>query len=236
MSKKSFVIYGERNSGTNYLETILTGESHHLYHDISAFEIPCDNSSILEKRPSIFGSKHFFGYYDDQIKSKGRNNIFIGIVRNPYDWLVACNKSKHHIPPENHEMKDFLTNEWYSIEHNKKHVDYGKEKIQDRNFKNGMRYKNVFEMRSAKIKYLCQTMPSLTKKTKNYELIRYEDLCFDPWSIIAKISKKYFLPMNMPIMEPIEKNPYEIDPDIKQIIDNNVDWRAESLVGYARRS
>ena len=91
-------------------------------------------------------------------------------------------------------------------------------------------------MRSAKIKYLCQTMPSLTKKTKNYELIRYEDLCFDPWSIIAKISKKYFLPMNMPIMEPIEKNPYEIDPDIKQIIDNNVDWRAESLVGYARRS
>jgi len=235
MSKKSFVIYGERNSGTNYLETILTGESYHLYHDTSAFEIPCDNSSVEGKSLSIFGSKHFFGYHDDQIKSEGRSNIFIGIIRNPYDWLVACNKDKHHIPPENHEIKDFLTNEWYSIEHGEKNKDRGKEKIEDRNFKNGMRYKNVFEMRSAKIKYLCQTMPILTKKTKNYELIKYEDLCFDPWSIITEISKKYLLPMNMPIMEPIEKNPYEIDPEIRQIIDNNIDWKTETLAGYARR-
>ena len=231
MVNKSFVIYGERNSGTNYLETILTGESHHLYHDISAFEIPCDNSSVLEKRPSIFGAKHFFGYYDEKIKTAS-NVIFIGIVRNPYDWIMGLSRTLHHIPTENHDIISFLTNEWYSIEHNKKHVDYGKEKIQDRNFKNGMRYKNIFAMRNKKLSYLHNTMPAIAE---NYEFIRYEDLCQDPWSIVTRWSKKYNLPLNMPILQPINKEPYHIEPEIKKIIDNNIDWEIENQIGYFRK-
>lgn len=242
MINKSFVIYGERNSGTNYLETILTGKSYHEHHNIAAFDIPVINSSIKQKFDPDHGHKHFFGFHSDIIKQT-KGVIFIGIIRNPYDWIMGLSKTLHHIPPENHDIISLLTNEWYSIEHNKKHIDYGKELLDDRDFDTGklprinnysrqnlpVRYKNIFAMRSKKLRYLYDTMPIIAK---NYEFIKYEDLCNDPWSIVTRWSKQYSLPLNMPIMQPIKKEPYHIEPEIKKIIDNNIDWEIENKIGY----
>jgi hypothetical protein len=231
MINKSFVIYGERNSGTNFLETLITGQSYHLSHNIAAFNIPVINSSIQEYFRSDYGHKHFFGFHDEEIKTAS-NVIFIGIIRNPYDWIMALNKSLHHIPPVNHKIKDFLLNEWYSIQHNKQSTDYQKEFFRDRDFCTGLRYKNIFAMRSKKLRYLYHTMPTLAK---NYELIRYEDLCKDPWSIISRWSKKYYLPLNMPILQPIKKEPYQIESEIQKIIDDNIDWEIENEIGYFKK-
>lgn len=233
MTNKSFVIYGERNSGTNYLETLLTGKSYHLHHHVAAFDINLINPSAIESEfKNLFGHKHFFGFHSDAIK-KADNTIFIGIVRNPYDWIMALNKSLHHIPPVNHKIKNFLLNEWYSIHHDKKSKFYGKEKLNDRDFDTELRYKNIFAMRSKKLKYLYHTMPKIAN---NYDLIRYEDLCTDPWSIITEWSDRYHLSLNMPIMHPIKKEPYKIDSKIKKIIDNNLDWYIENKIGYSYES
>lgn len=244
MIKKSFVIYGERNSGTNYLETVLTGQSYHLFYPQPAFmNIPVLNkSSPKEQRKdpakkhivskNEFGHKHFFGFYDQNIKIAS-NVIFIGIVRNPYDWIIALNRDKHHIPPENYDIVNFLSNEWYSIDHNKKSKNYGKELMTDRDFETGVRYENIFKMRSKKLRYLYHTMPNIAK---NYELIKYEDFCNDPWSIVTEWSNKYRIPMKMPIMEPIEKKPYHIEPEIKQIIDEGIDWDIENSIGYNKNN
>lgn len=242
MINKSFVIYGERDSGTNYLETLLTGKSYHLHHHVAAFDIPVINKSYGDNDENIFDHKHFFGFHNHIIK-RANNVIFIGIIRNPYDWIMGLSRTLHHIPPENHDIIGFLTNEWYSIENNKKHIDYGKELLDDRDFDTGklprlnnhsiknlpVRYKNIFAMRSKKLRYLYHTMPTIAK---NYEFIKYEDLCNDPWSIVTRWSKKYHLPLNMPILQPIKKEPYHIEPEIKKIIDDNIDWEVENKIGY----
>jgi len=220
---KNFTIYGERNSGTNYLETVLTGKSRKYSRDDYAFKIPL---------VWHYGFKHFFGHHTEQIKNKGDHTLFIGIVRNPYDWIMALSRTKHQVPKENHDIKNFLANEWYSIFTNPKKDNHGSERVDDRDFETGLRYKNIFALRSKKFRYLYETMPTIAK---NYEFIKYEDLCNDPWSIVTKWSKKYNLPLNMPIIKPIKKEPYHIEPDIKKIIDDNIDWQIENEVGYFKR-
>jgi len=95
----------------------------------------------------------FFGYHDESIR-KSSNCIFLCIVRNPYDWIYAINKDKHHIPPENHDIKKFVTNEWYSIIHDELDKRYGEELLEDRDYETNHRYSNIFAMRSKKLKYL----------------------------------------------------------------------------------
>ena len=231
MVNKSFVIYGERNSGTNFLETLITGQSYHLSHNIAAFDIPVINSSTKQYFRSDYGHKHFFGFHDEEIKTAS-NVIFIGIVRNPYDWIMGLSRTLHHIPTENHDIISFLTNEWYSIQHNKESTNYQKEIFRDRDFCTGLRYKNIFAMRNKKLSYLHNTMPAIAE---NYEFIRYEDLCQDPWSIVTRWSKKYNLPLNMPILQPIKKEPHHIEPEIEQIINEGIDWDIENCVGYYKK-
>lgn len=232
MINKYFVIYGERDSGTNYLETILSGRSYHLSHDTSAFNTSILNSSVTELNNNIYGHKHFFGFHDEQIKKTTANIIFVGIIRNPYDWIIALHNTQHHIPSDNQDIRSFLTHEWYSIQHDKKHPKYRQELMNDRDFETGLRYKNIFAMRSKKLKYLFETMPLLTP---NYELIKYEDLCNDPMNILAQWSKKYGLELNPSFMQPIIKEPYPMSAQTKEIIDKNIDWNIENKVGYFKQ-
>jgi hypothetical protein len=247
MINKYFVIYGERNSGTNYLETILTGKSYHLSYDISAFKTAVINTSIQEIYNDKYGYKHFFGFHDKIIKNASSNIVFIGIVRNPYDWIMALYRSKHHIPLENQDIKNFLNKEWYSIQHNKNDENYGQELIDDRDFTTGhlprlshlyeepnlpKRYKNIFDMRSKKLRYLFHSMPILAT---NYEFIRYEDFCSNPTSVLIEWSKKYDLELNPLFLQPIEKKPYSISTEIKEIIDNGIDWEIENQINYFKQ-
>jgi len=235
-----FVIYGERHCGTNYLETLITGTSYYLKYDNPAFDIPVLNPSepgnpyrFLNK----YGSKHFFGYHDESIR-KSSNCIFLCIVRNPYDWIIAMHKKQHHIPKINNSINNFLFNQWYSttmcdgVEIEKKEVAEGKNIYVDRDYETGKRYKNIFAMRSSKLNYLYNIMPKLTK---NYEFIKYEDLCKDHLGFVKKISTKYGLKYNTPMFEPINKEPYKISHKLKYIIDRNIDWQMEEQVGYFKK-
>ena len=228
--KKFFVIYGERNSGTNYLETVISGKSWHQECSTHAFDLPILNSSAPFSSfvDNPFGHKHFFGFSDEAIK-KADNVIFIGIVRNPYDWLYACCRDKHHIPENNYEFSDFLLNEWYSIRHDKHSSDYGEEILTDRDFLTGLRYKNVFQLRKRKLQYLLETMPKIAK---NYYFVRYEDLSLDPWSFVTRIAKEHNLVMSMPIAPPVLKAPYKLETRHKWLIDQNLDWDLERKAGY----
>ena len=148
----NYKMLGERNSGTNYLEQLL----------YSNFNINSSNN---------FNSKHFFrleiysGIKDEILD----NTLFIGIVRDPFTWINSMYKNPYHLPESlKATQQGFLNNEWYSI------FDDGTEIQQDRNIYNTeKRYKNIFELRKIKLKFLVEEMPKLVK---NYILIRYEDL------------------------------------------------------------
>ena len=66
-----FTIYGERCSGTNYLESLMVNN-----FDVS---ITWD-----------YDWKHFFGWHS---LNNSDDTLFIGIVRNPVDWLNSFYKN-----------------------------------------------------------------------------------------------------------------------------------------------
>jgi hypothetical protein len=150
---KKVTIYGERCSGTNYLEELLL-----LNFDV---EIVWD-----------YGWKHFFGF-DDLTNSD--DTLFIGIIRNLEDWINSLYREKHHLPQHLTENIDiFLTNTFYSVTIDP--ITYQEtcdEIMRDRNIDTGERYKNIYELRLVKNKYLIEKMPNLVK---NYCLITYDDL------------------------------------------------------------
>jgi hypothetical protein len=143
---KKITIYGERCSGTNYLEELLL-----LNFDV---EIVWD-----------YGWKHFFGFHDLR---NSHDTLFIGIIRNIEDWLNSLYREKHHLPKHLTETIDtYLNNTFYSFDDDKNEIMF------DRNINTGKRYKNIFELRLVKNKFLIEKMPILVK---NYCFITYDIL------------------------------------------------------------
>lgn len=218
---KNFTIYGERCSGTNFLEAIFTGESYFHKNKKPAFDLPLTWD---------FGHKHFFGFNDEDIVNNGDDTLFIGIVRNPYDWITSLFRNKHHIPQVNFSPKNFLFGEWYSIEHNIESDNFLEEYMKDRNLLTGVRYKNIFQLRKNKLEYLYSTMPNLAK---NYMLIRYEDLCDNSEKIINAISDRFNLPIfNKRFIETQIKQPSNVLSEYEDQITHSLDWNTENLLGY----
>lgn len=93
---KYFTIYGERCSGTNYLENLITMN----------FSI-----DITWK----YGFKHFFGFND---LTDSDETLFIGITRNPYDWFNSLYRDKHHLHLSlRNNIYDFLNKPVRSIDY-----------------------------------------------------------------------------------------------------------------------
>lgn len=169
MSVRKVTIFGERCSGTNYLEELVTAN----------FDVEiCWN----------FGWKHFFNI--DTIKRGVQHNnndtsdiLFICIVRNVKDWLNSLYKTPHHLPQcMLHKGVDyFLSSTAYSVDTLSVKEDgsndvFAKEieKKDDWHIYSNVRYKNIFELRYTKIKFLTLDLPRLVQ---NVFYIRHEDLC-----------------------------------------------------------
>lgn len=164
-----YKIYGERCTGTNYLEELIS-----INFDVA-----------ISNKGSTAGSKHFFGF------NKFENTdhvLFVCIVRNPTDWFNSLFKTPYHIPSEIcGTIPSFLNKEWFSVYDKPGQPLSGCEIIQDRNIYTGERYKNIFELRHTKHKYLIDELPT---KVKNYILIRHEDLLNDFTNTMIKIKNK----------------------------------------------
>lgn len=159
---KNFTIYGERCTGTNYLEQLIAVN----------FELPVTWE---------YGWKHFFGY--SEFKNSD-DTLFFGIVRSPVEWIDSFFKNPYHIPPQNKNIKTFLTNKFYSIN------DKNEIMKEDLNYKNKQMYANIFEMRMVKNDYLLNIMPN---KVKNYVLINYEYIKAEPFEFLEAIRIKFGL-------------------------------------------
>ena len=74
---QNYTIYGERCSGTNYLERIMG-----LNFDINI--------------TWNYGWKHFFGFQDNKLENSD-DTLFICIVRNLPDWINSLYRTPHHL-------------------------------------------------------------------------------------------------------------------------------------------
>jgi len=197
-----FTIFGERCSGTNYIEELM----------LHNFDI---------KHTNEYGNKHFFCF--NEYTESTQETLFIGIVRNPIYWLNSFSKELYHIPEINRKsLKQFLFNEFYSVMNetntdnsdasnnnsniflmnNKYHTYKYETNKYDLNYVSGNKYKNIFELRQLKNNYLINIMPN---KVENYILINYEDLLYNLEKTLDMIKTKFELIQSRPTFENIKK-------------------------------
>lgn len=180
---KKFSILGERCSGTNFLENAM----------IENFDIGLTWE---------YGYKHFFGF-NQFIDSD--DVLFIGIIRDPYAWINSLYLQKYHLSMElrtsvfNYLNKPFWS--WLDTKESKKNGQYGNEIMHDRHIYTNERYKNIYDCRKTKLKYLIDDMPN---KVKNYILIKYEDLRDDFSSTLELIRQKGNLQIKSDIEYPVK--------------------------------
>jgi hypothetical protein len=183
---KNVTIYGERCSGTNYLEILLK----------TNFRI-----EITKK----YGSKHFFGFHNEKLKNS-KETLFICITRDLVEWLNSLYRKPHHLGVHlRKNIYSFLNEEFYSYNDNESGSKDGKEIMEDRNIYTKERYKNIFEMRHTKLKFMIEDLPTLVD---NYIFIRYEDLINDFEGTMLSLKNKG-LNVKENIEFPINNNNYK---------------------------
>lgn len=110
----SIQIFGERCSGTNYLQSLIN--NNFLNVDLNFRygwkHYPCWQNSAWKK---IY-SPHFSKYYLDLIDNE--DYLFIFIVRNPYDWLQSFYTNPHNVSSRvnRNTFHSFISSEWYTEE------------------------------------------------------------------------------------------------------------------------
>jgi len=214
---KYFQIYGERCSGTNFLECAIK-----------------ENFDLEET--TDYGWKHFFGFHDFKQTEHENETLFIGIVRNPITWIDSLYKAKHHIPEQNlNNIRVFMFNQFYSL------YPDGTEIMEDRNIITKERYGNLFGMRRTKNEYLMNTMKTTVK---NYILIRYEDLRDNYETVLNFLNNKFDLKRKNKneyskiliykgkMNKVFQKKPILLKPNIIELIKKNIDIEQEKLLGY----
>jgi len=172
----NFVIYGERCSGTNFLENAIKQN----------FYLELNNE---------LGSKHFFCF--NKYNKSFDKTLFIGIIRNPIYWINSFSKELHHVPPENKNINAFINNPFYSVDDNTNNII-----IKDLNYLTLQKYKNIFELRKLKNFFLINVMK---KKVKNYILINYESLLYNYNYTLDFIKDKFQLTPKYTIYQPIKQ-------------------------------
>ena len=207
-----FTIYGERHSGTNFLQKVI-----------------CENFGLQVTWP--FGWKHFgIGYKDEDISAK-QDVIILGIARNPYDWIGGMSKQPWHIPPKNKNIKCLISKEWYSISDSRvvNPKLFGQEIMQDRDWRTNKRYKNIFAMRANKLSYMKY---DLSKLTPNYYLMTYEELCNNLDKVLTEIGDRFNLKRHKSKTQVRSQNQYTFDESVLDVINNNLNWDIENAYGY----
>jgi hypothetical protein len=215
----NFTIYAERHCGTNFLAKYIPLVYNSPIKGISGLQVTWD-----------YGWKHWFGFEDEKIINNGQNTLFIGIVRNPYDWIAALKRMPHHLRSWNgkmnenpyKDMNDFLSSEVVSF-----HQD--KEIIHDHHMNEYRRYKNIFELRETKNTYLYNQMPSIAQ---NYILINYEILHKDISRFIMSINDNFNILFKEFLHNEFDKRPYGLDNDTIKLINSNLNWNTENSLGY----
>ena len=162
-SLENFTIFGERCSGTNYLEQAIRKN----------FNLP-----ITWK----YGWKHWFGNHVDY--SDSDNTLFIAIYRNPFDWMNSLYHDQHHLEEKMKNKDNFIKDPFFTFHNGELEM---KNSI---NWKTNKPFQNVFELRSAKLLYLLEVLP---QKAKNVEIISYEYFKDNYHSVLKYLQKKYNL-------------------------------------------
>jgi len=189
MEKEYIKIYGERNTGTNYLqELIKTNLKVNVLPGIMPSHLKSKQKFLLDNEIAMdiydfmtfhktLGWKHSLVKNRETIKKtkvyKENKIYFLTITKNPYSWLLSLYKRPYHQKLESDiDFLEFINKPWKSV-----HREYSK-KI----------FENPIELWNIKNK-------AYIELNKNFNTINltYEDLILDPENTINRILNDFSL-------------------------------------------
>lgn len=222
----SFMVKGERCSGTTYLENLI---QHNL-------KVPVFNNQ---------GWKH--GYLSlvtlDSLDKNLFNSLVVMIFRNVFDWLRSFYLSPHHLEGSRAGVWEVKTTFSEFIRREVKNFDCEKN---ERFFDIHPFYmdlpKNVLELRKWKIEHWL----NYNKLKKPVYYLRYEDLLENPEKIIKEINDNWFgvdfkfencnWYKNSKNIEYKPKEYFKISEEDLEYLVENIDWDLEKKIGYSENN
>ncbi|MEM7208548.1 MAG: sulfotransferase domain-containing protein [Pseudomonadota bacterium] len=193
MTRPLLKVIGERNTGTNYLDSLL---EKNLNVELLDGEVPNTLGRIIKGllfremfRDIYFsvsssrnlGWKHRFAPDPDEVdafKTRiARDVHLIILVKNPYSWLLSMHKRPYHqkrsiykkISREKETLNEFLLLPWPTV----------------RRERGRSKYANIVELLNFKLKSYIELAQS-----SHATIVRYEDLLKNPEQEITALRKK----------------------------------------------
>lgn len=162
-------VWGERCSGTNFAGALL--ERH--------FE-------ALTRKGGQWQWKHGLAWTGRS--DPARLNLFI--VRDPFTWAQSFYRNPWHLPVRlrDRDFAAFIREEWVGVFYDQ--GKYTPERPADRHPTKRRRYRDIWEMRSVKLRHALVAAATLP----NGVFVRYEDLSASPERFISEIGARFDLP------------------------------------------
>lgn len=168
-------IFGERCSGTNYLQRLVLG-------NVRGVRLCWD-----------FGWKHFFHRPGVEAAT---DCLFLVVHRDPFDWLQSLNRHPWHADPGLHGLPFgiFIRREWRCVWDETAAVRpgdprYGTEMAIERDPATGLRFANPMRLRTAKLK----DWDEVGRSAASHARVRFEDLAADPRGVADALTARFAL-------------------------------------------
>ncbi len=227
----NFFVIGERCSGTNYLTSLIKKNTQLVERAIGHKHFP----PWYELGPEHFhGDPRYYNFTDTQ------NFLFLVIFRDPYDWARSIHRLPHHAQASlwHIPFSSFIRSKWL-LDRSDSVITSQKNPLVDLNPKDGLPFKNVFALRSAKI----ETMLEIYNRAPNVYIINYETVRDYPEEVLKEIAYLYHLELKTPFTsidtykgeneKTYEPQAYKAISDIDlEYINSQLDQKLEDLIGY----
>lgn len=229
-------IFGERCSGTNYLESLVR------------------ENFVDATITKDFGGKHWF-IRGHEPRSRANettdlqcvrplddndDTLFLVIVRNPYNWLRSIQTTPYHAwTHDSLPLNEFLRKPWVSSEVAAVNPTWTE---RDDGYYFIEEAASVLELRTLKLRHF----HGLSEVVQNAVMIRYEDLAADH-RLLARIADRFEISLTDGPLRNVDTyfggedeatfnggRTYEpiADADLDHI-NRHLDWDVESLAGYS---
>lgn len=202
MTKPKIKIYGERNTGTNYLQGLI---QLNLNAELLRGVVPWYVERFFNGKETAkdiyfkltyhknLGWKHSLVPSPEIIEKMHlhtNNLIILTITKNPYSWLLSLYHNPYHSKSKITSFKEFLTTPWKTV---------GRENFAGE-FENPI---VMWNKKNASYLRLENNIPCRN--------LRYEDLLADPESIIEKLSKEFSISKKLDGFKNVEESTKKTD-------------------------
>ncbi len=240
---KTFKVLGERSSGTNYISRLVQ-KNLNFQKNLS--------------KSTIFGHKHFIWWIGSSIDEStvqslmgngrffepknfffqnSQENLFIIVIRNPYDWIRSWFLTPYHIHPSKRRTFELFYSSPYNFYNFPKCDKVEFLENYHPQLKRG--FSHLFELR--KYKYI--NYQKVFDIAANVIFVNYEEVLKQPQEFLQTLSDTYclekkesFIPIDTykgkPLKPYTNKEYFKLSNSDLKKINGLIDWELENSYGY----